>query len=137
MKRFAQTLSLAAALTTTCLAAPLQKQEISADAKWVLHLDVDKLRSTPEGESLIREFTDPPLAKQRTTLKNEANFDLELTKARSITAYGDFTESNNVILLKSDLDMEKLVDGLLVQMGKVKNLPSWPVRSEERRVGKE
>ena len=48
MKRFAQTLSLVAALTTTCLAAPLQKQEISADAKWVVHLDVDKLRSTSE-----------------------------------------------------------------------------------------
>jgi hypothetical protein len=127
MKRFAQILSTAAALTTTCLAAPLQKQEISADAKWVLHLDVDKLRSTPEGESLIREFLDRMLAKQKAALKNEANFDLDLTKAMSVTAYGDFTESNGVILLKSDLDMEKLADGLLVQMGKTRNLPSWPV----------
>ena len=44
MKYFAQLLVLAVPLGA--LATPLQKEQIGADAKWLLHLDADKLRGT-------------------------------------------------------------------------------------------
>jgi hypothetical protein len=126
MRNFARILAGLLPLAVPAFAGPLQRQEVAADAKWLLHFDVDQLRSTPEGDSLTRGIADRVLDEPKAVLKREADFDLDLTKASSITAYGDYS-SNSVLLVKTDLDIEKLVDAALVQMAKFKNIPSWPV----------
>ncbi len=131
MKQFARILAVILSLAAPAFAGPLQKQEVAADAKWLLHLDVDQLRSSPEGDSLVKEIADRLLDQPKAVLKREADFDLDFTKASSITAYGDYG-SNSVLLVKTELDVEKLVDAALVQAGKAKNLPSWPVDKSAR-----
>jgi hypothetical protein len=123
MKKLTRILALILPLAIPAGAGPLQRQEVAAEAKWLLHLDLDKLRSTPEGASLIGEVADRVLAEPKAVLKREVDFDLDFTKASSITAYGDYS-SNSVLLVKTDLDVEKLVDAALVQMAKYKNLTS-------------
>jgi hypothetical protein len=131
MKKLTRILALILPLAIPAGAGPLQRQEVAAEAKWLLHLDLDKLRSTPEGASLIGEVADRVLAEPKAVLKREVDFDLDFTKASSITAYGDYS-SNSVLLVKTDLDVEKLVDAALVQMAKYKNLSSWPVDKSVR-----
>jgi len=131
MKHFARILAASVSLAAAAFAGPLQKQEVAADAKWLLHLDVDQLRSTPEGDSLVTEIANRVLDEPRAVLKREADLDLDFTKGSSITAYGDYG-SNHVLLVKTQLDIEKLVDAALVQMAKARNLPSWPVDKSVR-----
>ena len=131
MKRFARILPAILLLAGPAFAGPLQRQEVAADAKWLLHLDIDQLRSTPEGDYLVKEIADRVVDEPKAVLKREVDFDLDFTKASSITAYGDYS-SNSVLLLKTDLDVERLVDAALIQMAKAKNIPSWPVDKSVR-----
>jgi hypothetical protein len=131
MKYFAQILAITLTLAAPAFGSPLQRQEVAADAKWLLHFDVDKLRSTPEGDYLVKEIADRLLDEPKAVLKREADLDLDFTKASWVTAYGDYS-SNCVLLVKTDLDVEKLVDAALVQIAKVKNIPSWPVDKSVR-----
>ncbi len=99
-------------------AGPLQKKQIAADAKWLLHLDMDKLRSTSAGDYVITEIADKVLAEPKAAMKREADFDLDLTKISSLTAYGDFSGSNNVLLVKTTLDVEKALDGVIARVSR-------------------
>jgi hypothetical protein len=131
MKNFTRSLATILLMVAPAFAGPMQRQEVAADAKWLLHFDVDKLRSTPEGDYLVKELADRVLDEPKAVLKLEADFDLDFTKANSITAYGDYS-SNSVLVLKTDLDIEKLVDAALVQMAKAKNIAEWPVDKSVR-----
>src|SRR5262249_30216991 len=71
------------------------------------------------------------LDEPKAALKREADFDLDFTKASSITAYGDYS-SNCVLMIKTDLDVEKLVDAALAQIAKAKNIAEWPVDKSVR-----
>lgn len=119
-------LAMVLALAATAGADPLQKEQVAADAKWLLHLDVDKLRATPAGDSFVKSVAEKALEKPRAILKEEAGVDLDLTQVSSVTAYGDYSGSNNVMLLKSDLDVEKLLEAGLAQAAKKKGLETWP-----------
>ncbi len=126
MKIFAYSLFVLI-LGATVLAGPLQKEEVAADAKWLLHLDVDKLRSTSAGDYLIREIADKVFAEPKAVMKQDTGFDLDLTKIRSITAYGDYSAGNSVLLLKTDLDVEKALNGALARIVKEAKVESPPV----------
>src|SRR5271165_2812843 len=105
MKYFTHTLAIVISLAASATAGPLRKEEVAADAKWVLHLDVDQLRSTSAGNFVIREIADKVFAKPKAIMKQDTGYDLDLTKVRSITAYGDYRHP--VMLVKSDIDVEK------------------------------
>jgi hypothetical protein len=132
MKYFAYLVATILALAATAMAGPLQREQVAADAKWLLHLDVDKLRSTTVGDSFVKEVNDKVLAEQKAKLNRDADFDLDLSKLKSVTAYGDYGGSNNVILLKGDFDVGKLLETALGQVAKQKGLPSWPFEKSVR-----
>jgi len=54
MKHFARILALILSWAATAVAQPLQKEQVAADAKWLVHVDVDKLRSTTLGAYVIK-----------------------------------------------------------------------------------
>src|SRR5262245_10561622 len=62
MKRLACFLT-AVLVSVSAFADPLRKENVSADARWILHLDVQNLLSTQLGEFFAREFVDKQLAK--------------------------------------------------------------------------
>jgi hypothetical protein len=113
-------------LTATALATPLQKELISADAKWLVHLDLDALRDSRVGKFLNQTIVENKLAEHRAELKQAYGFDLDITKLNSITAYGtDYKlnpEANGVLIIGLDPNMQALLGLVLdkqVQSGVV------------------
>lgn len=106
MHRITRTAVLLLALTTPTFADPLQKENIPADAKWLLHWDLEKYRSTQVGQFFERELLSKKLEKPRADLKQYFSFDLEWEKYTSLTAYGtDFEPkdgTNGVLIVKTD-----------------------------------
>lgn len=137
-------LSLASGFSLLCApslapAAPLQRSQISADAKWLVHLDVESLRGSTFGSTLIK-FA---MAEMGDDVKGQLPIDVQavLQQTGSVTVYGkDFqpgkhgTDMKGVLIWQGSKDIESIVSGLLIQQaeaakagqGKVKALTEGP-----------
>lgn len=124
-------------LTTTALATPLQQDLISADAKWLIHLDLDALRATKLGQFLDQQIISKEVAKHQAEAKQSYGVDLDWTKLHAVTAYGtDYQikpEANGVLIVSVDPNMESLVGlaldkqadkGVLARVGEGRGLYS-------------
>lgn len=104
-------------VAATATADPLKKDNIPADAKWLVHLDVENLLTTQLGGFLGREILDKQLAKPSRNLKEHLGLDINWREIRSVTAYGtDFQKSperNGVLIVKSGFDITELLDTLI------------------------
>lgn len=79
---------------------PLNKAEISANAKWVVHLDADKFLTSKIGKLLIDENANADLKKGLDALRATIHFD-PLKDVKSVTLYGDsFNKDGGVAVLK-------------------------------------
>jgi hypothetical protein len=112
-------LSLAAAAAfglAPLTAAPLDRSQVAADAKWLLHLDFEALLKSQLGARLEKMI----VAEAGEDLK-EANLDLSaiLKGTKSVMAYGtDFNsgkDGKGVLVWQGAKEIEQLVSGLLVQ----------------------
>src|SRR5579859_4362672 len=114
MKNFLQPVLLLA-LGATAVGNPLQKEQVAADAKWVVHIDVDKLRTTTVG-GLIKQFLDMKMG----PVRNQFGIDLDWNKINSLTAYGTAYQAkpdfNGVVVINTDLDLQKVLDGVIEKM---------------------
>lgn len=106
MHRITRTAVLLLALVTPALAGPIQKENVPADAKWLLHWDLEKYRTTEIGKYFDTQILAKKLEKPRADLKQYFNFDLEWEKYTSLTAYGtDFEPkegTNGILIIKTD-----------------------------------
>lgn len=130
------TFLLAAGITFTGLAGPLQKTHVAADAKWVIHLDVEALLETRIGKMLAREVIDPKLAKPTADLKQHLGIDFDWRRIRSVTLYGsDFSASRNfrgVVLVDTDMDLAHAFEAAQKKLAEVGGLKDGSLeRSEE------
>lgn len=116
MKYRVYLLTLACGLTvnSVCAAAVLQKQ-VSSDAKWLLHVDLQSFRRTQVGEFLTKGL----LEKATGEVKSKIGIDVgEIVKRiSSVTAYGtDFEkhpETSGVLLVQMDAEAQKILEGFL------------------------
>lgn len=96
-------------------AATLPKKQIAADAKWLLHVDLQNLRQTKLGEFATKGVLEKAVA----PLKSQVGIDVNglVERVSSITAYGtDFQknpEANGVLLVQMDAEAQKIVEGFL------------------------
>jgi hypothetical protein len=135
MKYLTLILAVAAALESAALAGPLQRTDVATDAKWVLHLDVDQLRSTPQGAYVFTNIVDTALAIPIAVLKKEIGSDLDFTRIHSLTAYGNYfrdrdTNAVGILLVKTDLsqgDLEKVMDAFVAKLKQDGNIGSPPI----------
>lgn len=97
----------------TAWAEPLNRSQISSDAKWVLHLDVDALRKTKLGARALQLAN----TKYRAALSDAGlNFNTDFDKLANITAYGtEFKQGDpeGVLILKSRSDLKTDLDALM------------------------
>jgi hypothetical protein len=133
MKILSTLIVLAYAFTATALQArPLSKQQVSSDAKWLLHLDLDGFRETKVGGFLSKEVLQKKLQKQANMLGSQFNLksQIDLQKIRSITAYGfDYESKNNgVLLIHAGQDVQTILDGLVPADGDNKGAPAIPLK---------
>jgi hypothetical protein len=107
------------ALATPVLAGPIQKENIPADAKWLLHWDLEKYRSTEVGRYFDREILAKKLEKPRADLKQYFNIDLDWEKFTSLTACGtDFEPQNGtnaLLIVKTDLTTANSTEMALIK----------------------
>jgi hypothetical protein len=131
MKHLARILPLILPLALTSVGSPLQKEQVAADAKWLVHLDVDKLRSTAIGDYVIHQVLDAKLG----ALTRQFDFDLDWKKVRSLTAYGTGFQSessfNGVLLINTELDLQKALDAAIGKASPENNNKSAPIQKTQ------
>ncbi|MBI1176161.1 hypothetical protein GC207_01840 [bacterium] len=124
---------LAAGLALTPLAvtaSPLQRSQVSANAKWLLHLDVDALRKTQLGSNLLKRVVD----EAGEDLKEDAHIDLPaiLKNTSSVMAYGtDFKsgkDGKGVLIWQGSKEIEQIASGFLVQQAEATKAGSGNVK---------
>lgn len=102
-------LLLGLGVTTATLAGPLQPVHIAADARWLIHLDVEALLTTTVGQTLAREAIEPKMTEVAAALKHHLNFEFDWRRIRSLTLYGAEyggpERLRGVMLMDTDLDL--------------------------------
>lgn len=90
-------------LTGSLPAGPLQRQHVAAEAKWLVHLDLERLVQTQLGQWLAEAVLDPGLARPLRELKQNLGIDFDWRDLAGITAYGTafkpWGQPNGVLLL--------------------------------------
>lgn len=131
MKNIARILMLILSVALTSSAGPLQKQQVGADAKWLVHLDVDRLRSTKVGDFLINQV----LAAKLGALTRQFEFDLDWQKVHALTAYGTSYQSKSgfdgVLLIKADLDLQSALDAAIEKSAQESKTKSAPIEKTQ------
>lgn len=126
-------LSLAAGLTLGAAglnASPLERAQVSADAKWLLHLDIDALRKSQLGTSLMKTV----VAEAGEDLKEDANIDLPalVKSTSSIMAYGTDYKSGKdgkgVLIWQGSKEIEQIASAFLVQQAEATKAGSGNVK---------
>jgi len=101
---------------TAAFATPLDRKEISSDAKWLLHLDVSALRQTSMGKYIFSEVLGKKLDEAK---KAFPLIGVLAENVQGTTAYGNETsghDRNGVLVIKTDPEAEKKLE-TLVQAG--------------------
>ena len=123
MKRIALLLPLFLSLLSPARAGSIPKEEVSADAKWLLHLDAAQFRATKVGGSIITEWVGTSLPVFLGQLKEGLMLDLDAKKIidglNSITIYGTDYQSpqdHAVLLIRTSPELQKILVGFLAGM---------------------
>ena len=102
---------LAAAGPRECPAAPFQAKDVAADAKWVVHVDVDAIR---DSKVVQKAFQTCPLLKDSgkhfDNLRQHIGIDLR-KDLHGVTLYGpDADKQHAVVIVFSTVDQKLLLD---------------------------
>lgn len=93
-------------------AAPFDARTVSADARWVLHLDADGLRQTALWHHVRERIQQEDLEAKINAWTNLLGIDPR-TDVHGLTLYGpDSEEENSIVLLNTDYDRRVLMDAL-------------------------
>lgn len=115
----ARILALGVAACGVSWAGPLQKAQVAADARWVIHLDVEALLKADLGKTLASAALDPYLSKAASELKTRLGVEFDWRRIRSLTVYGsDFTgpeQQRGVLLVDTDMDVAKAFETALAR----------------------
>jgi hypothetical protein len=107
MKKLISFTTFLALAVLAATATPLDKTRISAEAKWMLHLDADRLKSTQIGEFILSQILEPKSAKVKQDLQRELDFNLDWRKIRALTAYGSTYQKDDpsgLLIIDSGLE---------------------------------
>jgi len=137
MKYHLSLLFVAASLAGALAAPP--KDYVSADAKWLLHVDLVELRTTKVGGFFL-DFLERQLEFPLTQIKEQANIGIDshklVSQLNTITLYGtDYQkpERTSVAVVRTQPELEKMVVGALA--GMVLAETNDPPRIQEKRQG--
>ena len=123
MKRITLYLPLLLSLLSPALAGSIPKEQISADAKWLVHLEAAQFRATKVGSFVTSELLEKQLAQLAGQVNEKVKLDLDAKKiiagVNSITIYGTDYQSppdHAVLLIGTSPELEKIFVGFLAGM---------------------
>jgi len=94
-------------------ASPFNSREVNANAKWLVHTDLEQLKTTEIGKYVLSVTNDKELNDLLDSFKKTFNFN-PLTDIDGITLYGSGGGQNGVILLRGEFDSKKMIDLLKI-----------------------
>ena len=107
---FKKALLIVTCLSAAVLAGPLNKQQIAAQAQWLIHGDVEGLMASKLGQRIQQEAAKPGAAQVLEGIKTIYGIN-PLTDIKSITLYGSKVGAEEgVALIRANVDREKLVN---------------------------
>jgi len=123
MKRIALMVPLFLSLLHPALAGSIPREQVSADAKWLLQLEAAQFRASKVGGFIVTEMLEKGLSKPVEQLNSKLKLDLNVEKIlngiNSVTIYGtDYQspEEHSVLLIRASPDLEKIAVGFLAGM---------------------
>ena len=144
MKRPALFLPLLFPLLNPALAGSIPKEEISADAKWLIHLEAAQFRATKVGGFVTTELLEKKLKLSQLVQQINSKFKLDIDPNKildginSITIYGtDYNslQDHSVLLIRASPDLEKILVGFLAGMALAgTNAPLQVTQTQEGRL---
>jgi len=130
MKHLLPTLALLMGAAVSVAAGPVQRNQVSADAKWMLHLDADAFRSTVLGGQFMTDVLDRKSAKAKEDLKAGLDFELDWRQIHSITAYGNqhsqHGDPKGILVIQTDMLVQPALERAIA-----KNIPNLRVERVE------
>ena len=142
MRRIIRLFPLALALASTSLASPIPSGQIPENAKWVAHLDLDKLQHSKLGETLAKQFLDPQLGQMAEKLHKDLGIEFDWRKIHGLTAYGTNLkkkpDAHTVVLVQSELPLRDALNTALARLRQAgvieKDLPIQRLDQEGQEV---
>ncbi len=118
MKAFLSALAALLAFSVSAQAGPLEKDRVSANARWVVHIDVDAFRAADSARKIADGWLGrDPARRHLAWLREQIGLD-PLQDLRSITFYGTHVElGRGVVVIRAAIDRKRLVDYLKKQPG--------------------
>ncbi|HUR46068.1 MAG TPA: hypothetical protein VMZ27_09360 [Candidatus Saccharimonadales bacterium] len=102
---------------TSTQADPLRKEQVGADVKWLVHLDVDSFFGSKVGQFVMQEFVEKKLAKQKDDLNKKFGLNLDWHQIHGVTAYGSEYkmrgEPSGVLIVHSDLAVADMIEAIM------------------------
>ena len=109
MKKTIVLLTLCLMLPNAIQAAPLNVDNVGADANWVVHADLDQFRSTDFGKLIETRLDEGGISEKLQNFAKVFSFN-PLNDVRDITIYGqDKDEHKTAILISGIFEQEKLL----------------------------
>jgi hypothetical protein len=94
-------------------AAELKVAEVPAQAKWVAHLDAEKLRASQVGQKLLAEIqNDAKATAQLDAIRNAVGVDLRKDISDLTLGGGDEKKTNGVMIVRGPFNTDKLLAAL-------------------------
>ena len=130
MKHLIPKLPLLVAAALSAVAGPVQRSQVAADAKWLLHLDADAFKRTALGGQFMTDVLDVKSAKAKEDLKAGLDFVLDWRQIHSITAYGSqhsqHGDPKGILLIQTDMLVQPALERAIA-----KNIPNLRVERFE------
>lgn len=101
----------------TAVASPIPKNQVAADAKWVVHLDAEQLMRGKIGTFLVDNLLNPRSQEMREKVKQELGVEWDWKRIQSITAYGTGykpqEDETGVLLIRTSMDVKAALDAAI------------------------
>jgi len=94
---------------TILLGAKLNPAHISADSKWMLHMDLDAFRNSQTGQNARSKWMGDEVEKKLQEMKETYGIDLD-KGMHGATLYGNGEKDNGVLVIHADMDKQKLIN---------------------------
>lgn len=104
-------------LCGTVLGDPLDRSQISSEAKWLIHLDLDALRKTQFGSAFFKKIQEDHLDKIQNDLVRDLGIKFNFNTLMSATAYGNKFDTEpdkqGVLMIRTRDPLKPVIDGLI------------------------
>jgi hypothetical protein len=111
-------------------ASPIPKNQIPADAKWILHLDAEQFMRGKVGTYLVEQVLNPHAAELKAKMKQEVGIELDFKQLKAITAYGTGyrpqEDDTGMLMIRTSLDVKAALEAAMAR-----NVPQLKIEKVE------